>query len=79
MFLIYIRDLFTSNTGKYLSFIDDISITVTSSSFKKNIKILEQEAKRLVKVGAENAISFDIAKTELLYYSSLHKAAEASL
>ncbi len=60
-------------------FIDNISIIVTSSSFKKNIKILEREAKRLVKVGAENAISFDIAKTELLYYLSLYKAAEASL
>jgi ribonuclease HI len=79
LFLIYIRDLFTSNTGKHLSFMDDISITVTSSSFKKNIKMLEREAKRLVKVGAENAISFDIAKTELLHYSSSHKAAEASL
>ncbi len=40
LFLIYIRDLFTSNTGKYLLFIDDISVIVTLNSFKKNATML---------------------------------------
>jgi ribonuclease HI len=79
LFLIYIRDLFSSNTGKYLSYIDDISVTVTSSSFKKNAKMLEREAGRLVRAGENSAISFDIAKTELLHFSSSKVATEATL
>jgi ribonuclease HI len=79
LFLIYIRDLFTSNRGKYLSYIDDISITVASHSFKRNIKLLEQEVQRLISMGEKNAISFDIAKTELLHYSSSKAATEATL
>jgi hypothetical protein len=71
--------LFTSNTGKYLSFIDDISVTVTSSSFKKNAKMLQREAERLVRAGESSAISFDIAKTELLHFSASKAATEATL
>ncbi len=79
LFLIYIRDLFTSNRGKYLLYIDDISITVASYSFKRNIKLLEQEVQRLISIGEKNTISFDITKTELLYYSLLKAAIEATL
>lgn len=46
-FLIYIRDLFKSSAVRFLSYIDDISLTVNSTSFKKNVKILEREAKTL--------------------------------
>lgn len=68
LFLIYIRDLFKSNSVYYLSYMDDISLTASSNSFKKNIKILEREAKAIIDLGKEYYIDFDIAKTELIHF-----------
>lgn len=68
LFLIYIRDLFKSNTIDFLSYMDDIALTASSKSFKQNIKILEREAKKLVSLGNESSIQFDIDKTELIHF-----------
>jgi hypothetical protein len=38
------------------------------NSFKKNIKILEREAKAIIDLGKEYYIDFDIAKTELIHF-----------
>ena len=43
------------------------------------IKILEREVAKLYKLGATNAIKFDLAKTELLYFSIAKEAKSASL
>ena len=81
MFLIYIRDLFSSlaTIVKALFYIDDITLVVSTTSFKKNIKILEKEVAKLYKLRATNTIKFDLAKTELLYFSTAKKAKSASL
>ena len=79
LFLIYIRGLFTTPSIKYLSYIDDISVTVASTSFYRNIGILEREIDRLVSVGQKSAISFDIAKTELLHFTGAKEAQKHSL
>jgi len=68
LFLIYIRDLFKSNSIKFLSYMDDISLIASSKSFKQNIKILEQETKVLFNLGTKYAIKFDIDKTELIHF-----------
>ena len=47
---------------------DDIAFIASSKSFKKNIKILEREANNLIKLGEEYLISFNIEKTELIYF-----------
>ena len=52
---------------------DDISLIAASKSFKTNIKILEREATKLVDLGTEYCISFDIEKTELIHFYSLKK------
>ncbi len=70
LFLIYIRDLFKFNSIKNLSYMDDISLTASSKSFKSNIKILEREAKDIIELGKEYAIKFDIEKTELIHFNS---------
>jgi len=70
LFLIYIRDLFMSQSIKPLSYMDDISLIAASKSFKTNIKILEREATKLVELGTEYCISFDIEKTELIHFSN---------
>src|ERR1700710_85700 len=74
LFLIYIQDLFKSNSIKFLSYMDDISLIVSSKSFKQNIKILEQETKVLFELGTKYVIKFDIDKTELIHFgkSQLH-------
>ena len=68
LFLIYIRDLFKSRAITYLSYLDDISLTVSSKSLKRNTTILEREVKDIIKLGQDNAIIFDIAKTELIHF-----------
>jgi ribonuclease HI len=68
LFLIYIRDLFKSDLIYPLSYMDDIALTASSKSFKRNIKILEREAKKLVLLGKEYSIEFDIDKTELIHF-----------
>src|SRR6201747_1541725 len=68
LFLIYIRDLFKSNSIKFLSYMDDISLIASSKSFKQNIKILERETKVLFELGTKYAIKFDIDKTKLIHF-----------
>jgi Reverse transcriptase (RNA-dependent DNA polymerase) len=79
LFLIYIRGLFTSPSVKYLLYMDDISVIVASTSFYRNIGILEREVDRLVSIGQQNAISFDIAKTELIHFTGAKEAKKHSL
>ena len=47
---------------------DDIALIASSKSFKKNIKILERETDKLVTLGNESSIQFDIDKTELIHF-----------
>ncbi len=62
-----------------LSYIDDIALIVSSISLKKNIKILKREAAKLYGLGAENAIQFDLGKTELIHFTRAREAKTASL
>jgi hypothetical protein len=68
LFLVYIRDLFQSETVRYISYIDDISLTYSSTSFRKNSKVLSLVAKNLYRLAENNAIQFDLAKTELIHF-----------
>lgn len=79
LFLIYIRELFPSQAVKFLSYIDDISLTVSSTSLKKNVKILEREVAKIYDLGAKNAIQFDLDKTELLHFTTSKEAKTATL
>ena len=79
LFLIYIRGLFTSPGVKYLSYIDDISLTTSSTSLNRNIRVLEREVKRIIETGRKNAIIFDIAKTELLHFTTTKQSITTTL
>ena len=46
---------------------------------KKNVKILERDVHQLYKLGAENAIQFDLAKTKLLHFTKIKQAKSTSL
>ena len=62
--------MFNSRAGQFISYIDDIALIVSSSSFKKNAQILEREYKQLQDIGAKNAVQFDIDKTELIHFGT---------
>ena len=79
LFLIYIRDLFPTLAVRVLSYIDDITLSTSSTSLKKNIRILEREAAKIYALGASNAIQFDLAKTELIHFTTSKEAKTASL
>ena len=79
LFLIYIQGLFTSNTVKIISYMDDITLTTASSSLNKNIKILEREASKVINLGLKDAVQFDLTKTELMHFTGIKKAQEMSI
>lgn len=70
LFLIYIRDLFQNNSTKFLSYIDDIAVISSSSTWRKNINSLERATKQIYELSSKNAIQFDLAKTELMHFSA---------
>ena len=78
LFLIYTRNLYKFLNIKVFSYIEDIALIVSSTGFKKNVKILEREISKLYDLGAKEAIQFDISKTELIYFSKT-KAAKAAI
>jgi hypothetical protein len=79
--LIYIRDLFLTLASlvKPLLYIDDIRLVVSTTSIKKNIKILKREVAKLYSLRAKNTIEFDLAKTELIYFTTSKAAKSSSL
>lgn len=81
LFLIYIRDLFPNlaSSIRVLSYIDDIALITSSTSLKKNIRILEREVAKLRELAIENAIEFDLAKTELIHFTMAKEAKSTSL
>ena len=80
LFLIYIRDLFSDlEEATPLSYIDDIALAVSTSSYAKNARILQKEVGRLTATGTQQAIQFDLAKTELLHFARSKKARQATI
>jgi hypothetical protein len=74
LFLIYIRDLFQISANFSLSYMDDLSISASSTSLMKNVRTLTREISALFQKGEESAIQFDPAKTELIHFTTSQKA-----
>ena len=74
LFLIYIRDLFQISANFSLSYMDDLSISASSTSLMKNVRTLNREISALFQKGEESAIQFDPAKTELIHFTTSQKA-----
>jgi len=52
LFLIYIHSMFGSLNNFTLSYIDDVSISASSTSLKKNVRLLERDITALFNLGA---------------------------
>ena len=79
LFLIYIRGLFRSRAVKFISYVDDITLSFASTSPRKNAKILGLVAKELFQLASKNAIQFDLKKSELIHFTTSKRAKLASL
>ena len=77
LFLIYSKPLFQAiqeNAYTYSSsYIDDLQISISSTSVRKNIKLLEKEIQSLFRRADESAIQFDSSKTELVNWTRSRK------
>jgi ribonuclease HI len=80
LFLIYISPLFKELTGVAIhSYIDDIALSSWSKSPVRNICTLEREVEKLITAGRSSAVEFDLAKTELIHFSTAHQPITTSL
>ena len=81
LFLLYLRNIYRLEIeGAYsLSYMDDFAITVTSNLAKSNCKKLERIALELMSRAKEAAISFNISKTELIYFYNKRTTIEEGL
>jgi ribonuclease HI len=79
LFLIYIRDLFPKLSLRIFSYIDDLALIASSTSLKKNIRLLQQQANKIYRLGDQKCIAFDLDKTELIHFTSIKGSREASL
>jgi hypothetical protein len=81
LFLIYIRDLAAklAPSIKIVSYMDDMSLTTSSTSLRKNVRILEREVAKLAELANLDAIQFDLAKTELIHFTTAKLASSISL
>ncbi|CAJ2645491.1 unnamed protein product [Trifolium pratense] len=74
LFLIYIRDQFITQDVRCKSYMGDIAISTKSTSLRKNTKSLEWEAAKIYAKGSQNAIQFDLSKTELMHFTRSKKS-----
>ncbi|KJZ68329.1 hypothetical protein HIM_12279 [Hirsutella minnesotensis 3608] len=68
LFLLYVRGILATK-GYQLSYMDDFSISITSTSAKKNIRQLEAIASSLFEQAEGQKVQFDPSKTELIHFS----------
>ena len=65
LFLIYTRDIWQSQAFQ-LSYMEDFSIALSSTSARKNCRALKSIAESLIEKAAEKGVQFEPAKTELI-------------
>ena len=78
LFLIYISGVFNkiSETSPWvtsLSFVDDLGFIASGSSVKEIVGSLEKFAKEVIEWGKQNAVTYDISKTEAVLFSKSHR------
>ena len=71
--------MFPKSLASYLSYINDITLVVSSASLERNKVIIEEEVKYLYKRGKENGVEFDLRKTKLLHFTRAAKALDISI
>src|SRR5205807_7119897 len=69
LFVIYVSSLHIPLVrGLVLSYVDDFSLTVSSRSYRTNIRLLQAAFLAIRSKAQERKVSFSIAKTELIHW-----------
>ena len=69
LFVIYVSRLHSEiPQGLTLSYVDDFGLTAASTSYRRNMQILQQLYARLTAKGATLGVGFSILKTELIHW-----------
>ena len=72
LFLIYVRDIW-QNRALQISYIDDFTVAVSSTSARKNCRTLESIANDLFQKATEKGAQFEPSKTELIHFHTRRK------
>ena len=59
--------------GYALSFIDDLGFIASGSSIKEVVKTLENVAEVVLEWGGQNAVTYDVSKTEAVLFLKSHQ------
>ena len=71
LFLLYVAPLhFRIPRGLMISYVDDFALTVASLSYRGNIRRLQELFKKLERKASRLGVSFSVAKTELIHWST---------
>jgi len=69
LFLLYVSPLHMSiPRGLMVSYVDDFSITVSSPSYRGNIRRLQKLFSTIARKGRDSGVSFSVPKTELIHW-----------
>ena len=69
LFVIYVSRLHCEIPGGLtLSSVDDFGLTVSSSSYRRNVQILQRHYAELKAIGARLGVGFSVPKTELIHW-----------
>jgi len=69
LFVIYVSRLHSEiPMGLSLSYVDDLGLTASSASYRRNIQILQKQYAKLKSEGARLVVGFSIPKTELIHW-----------
>ena len=69
LFLLYIRDIIADKAFQ-LSYMDDFSLSISSTSAHKNCKALERIVAKLVEEAKKRGVTFNPKKTELIHFTT---------
>ena len=69
LFVIYVSRLHSEIPGGLtLSYVDDFGLTASSSSYRRNVQILQKQYAKLKARGARLGVGFSVPKTELIHW-----------
>ena len=69
LFLLYVRDIIADKAYQ-LSYMDDFSLSISSTSAARNCRAIEDIVASLIDVAGSQGVQFDPGKTELIHFTT---------
>ena len=79
LFVIYVSPLHpVIPEGIVVSYVDDFVVTVSSSSHRRNVQLLQGHYRSLCRIAAPRGLAFSVPKTELIHWRTLQERSPPS-